>query len=301
MPLADTGFKQQPTEGTNKKNVSVDNSDPITAAVELSKEKVAKWIDNNNDTLEKIRIQTAFEFKSGETSLGPSYLSKQIASAAKYGITSDVFSSGEPISSPSQKAPPHHNYYGQHIRFVPIHPGSVPPGTVAPPQHKSVSDMVYPGPVQLIPIAGNQPVMANGGTSPGVPYVVHVPSTINNTNDSGEHTNEDTKPDTPNSNPDENIVSGNECKEENSPDDASIGEKRTSAVLSNATTMVKPEKIKKLERSSGGIEVAASYTANGKETYDNHLSRVELSLVNENLWEKFYNTGTEMILTRTGR
>lgn len=282
---------KQSVEPTVKKNVSV--SDPITAAVELSKEKVAKWIDNNNDTLEKIRIETAFEFKSGETSLGPSYLSNQIASAVKYGVNSDVFSSSEPITSPSQKHPPlqSHNYYGQHVRFIQIHPGA----TASP--HQGSNNMMYPAPVQFLPI-GNQPMMTNGG-DPGRPYMIHIPTTQGNRSDPVEPANNADNPvETTGVSEDASTSDTNVTSEE-----ASAGDKRPSTTAPYTTAEgVKPEKVKKPERSSGGVEVAASFpAANGKETYEKHLSQVQLSLVNGNLWEKFYKSGTEMILTRTGR
>lgn len=49
------------------------------------------------------------------------------------------------------------------------------------------------------------------------------------------------------------------------------------------------------------LSVIPKYPENAKEIYDKHLSEVTIELHNKELWDDFFQTGTEMILTRNGR
>ena len=49
------------------------------------------------------------------------------------------------------------------------------------------------------------------------------------------------------------------------------------------------------------LSVIPKYPENAKEIYDKHLSDVSIELHNKELWDDFFQTGTEMILTRNGR
>ena len=62
-----------------------------------------------------------------------------------------------------------------------------------------------------------------------------------------------------------------------------------------------PVKLSKLTSVGGALSVIPKYPENAKEIFDRHLSDVNIELHNKELWDDFYQTGTEMILTRNGR
>ena len=282
------------TNVSQNKPAKIDNSveqpQATTEQVKRSNEKVAKWIDNNNDTLEKIRMETCGDFEKEYYGL----LSQQ-------GVNPFHMNPPQPrLASPPPASPAP---YRHPVRFIQIRPmpgtntnNPANPGILYPPGAVRFVRMPLPGASNSVSTA------AGTGTinRPEMPYIIQFGSVK------------------------EAEAAGAVAMTSPPPVQATVGPEKAKKNTELKKTQGKPVSITKTERrkrksDSGVIDASAAkilpqhrvnyrvssgipqYPKNAEDIYKKHLLNVEVELHNKELWEGFNKAGTEMILTRNGR
>uniref|UniRef100_A0A7M5X7K3 Uncharacterized protein n=1 Tax=Clytia hemisphaerica TaxID=252671 RepID=A0A7M5X7K3_9CNID len=239
-----------------KQETKISNTDIIDNTPGESKQsnaKVSSWMDQNNDALEKVRMETCGDFEK-----------------EYYGLVNQTYGSntnpylvrGPPIQTPGHKHP---------VRFIQIRPlaGSNP-------------NMIYP------PMAGAyprfiQPPPTSAESPQQMPFILKFGSVKDlegGTHPSATSEKIDTK----------------SKKTKNSKSEDRKGSERRKRKSDVTAAPRSPKHIR-----PGALAIIPKYPDNSKEIYDKHLGNVEIELINKKLWDDFFNTGTEMILTRNGR
>ena len=239
------------TTSTNIKDDSSANKED-----KQSKEKVSSWMEQNNDALEKVRMETCGDFEKEYYGL--------INQA--YGANSNPYLvRGPPIKTPGHKHP---------VRFIQIRPvAGSNPNMIYPP----IGGASYPRFIQPSPTATTSPQQ--------MPFILKFGSVKDL--EGGVHPSATSeKIDTKTSKQKSSVSKADDRK-------GSERRKRKSDVTATPRSpkLIRP----------GALAIIPKYPENSKEIYEKHLGNVEIELVNKKLWDDFFNTGTEMILTRNGR